>query len=40
MNEAEAIRKKVIQRGIKEAYITFYYNDESVKIQDPVSLLQ
>ena len=40
MNEAEAVRKKVVQRGIKDAYITFYYNDESVKIQELVSLLQ
>ena len=40
MNEAEAARKKVVQRGIKDAYVAFYYNDESVKIQELVSLLQ
>ena len=40
MNDAEAARKKVVQRGIKDAYITFYYNDECVKIQEVVSLLQ
>jgi outer membrane protein OmpA-like peptidoglycan-associated protein len=40
MNEAEVVRKKVIERGIKDAYITFYYNDETVKIQEVVSFLQ
>ena len=40
MNEAEAMRKKVVQRGIKDAYIAFYYNDENVKIQELVSLLR
>ena len=40
MNEAEAARKKVAQRGVKDAYIMFYYNNENVKIQDLMSLLQ
>jgi hypothetical protein len=40
LNEAEAVRTKVVQRGIKDAYITFYYNDETVKIQEVVSLMR
>ena len=40
MNEAEAARKKVAQRGVEDAYIMFYYNNENVKIQDLMSLLQ
>ncbi|HEX6224573.1 MAG TPA: hypothetical protein VFZ52_09195 [Chryseolinea sp.] len=40
MNEAEAVKKKVIERGTKDAYITFYYNNKIVNIQDVISLLQ
>jgi outer membrane protein OmpA-like peptidoglycan-associated protein len=37
LNQAEAIRKKVIERGTKDAYILFYYNDQKVAVSDIVS---
>lgn len=40
LNEAEMVKKQVNERGIKDAYLTFYFNGKKIKIKEVVTLFE